>query len=222
VKFRNRYVAIIFSSLLCITGCNSSEPEVIEPTGPQAPAPPTAQEIAQKIILEAQLDMDVPPPGARFPNTMRQNMLNILQSATTTNAADPVGKEALVHVVGRIDKRIRDFSQAEAWQHVMVFTDAHAIFQPGSKKYASLRAEAHTELSKPKVNVTGMPTIEGRQLILLSFYIPITDKSYKERVQVGDEIHGLKVINIFGLDRGVTLEYLETGERFVAFLPGSL
>lgn len=222
MDFRNKCLAVLFFSFVAIVGCDSGEPDVVQPTGPDAPAPPTAQEIAKKIILEAQLDMAIPIAGSRFPISIRQNMLNILQTAKTTHATDPVGKKALEHVVGRIDKRIRDFSRAEAWQHVMVFTDAHGIFKPQSKKYGSLRDEAYTQLSKPRVSVTGMPIIEGRQLILLSFYIPITDKRYKERVQIGDEVHGLKVINVFGRDRGVTLEYLETGERFVAFLATSL
>jgi hypothetical protein len=49
----------------------------------------------------------------------------------------------------------------------------------------------------------------------------MTDKYYKETVQVGDEIHGLRVVNVFGQDRGVTLEYLETGELFVAYMQRS-
>ena len=148
-------------------------------------------------------------------------MLEVLRVAKAQNAGDLVGKEALEHVVGRIDKRIREFTHAEAWQHVMVFIEAHEIFMQDSKKYGSLKDEAFIQLRKPKVTVTGLPVIEGRQLILLTLYVPITDKTYKERVLVGDELHGLKVVNIFGNDRGVTLEYLETGERFVAYLPGA-
>jgi hypothetical protein len=193
----------------------------VEPVDPSLPPPPTAQEIAQKIIADAQLDIPVPAGRGRFPASVKSSMLGVLRSAKTEHSATPIGKEALEHVVGRLDKRIGDFSDVKAWQYIMVFIEAREIFEPNSKQYGSLKDEAYTQLMKPEVKVTGLPTIDGRKLILLLFYLPMTDKYYKETVQVGDEIHGLRVVNVFGQDRGVTLEYLETGELFVAYMQRS-
>lgn len=210
-----RYISV-FCIAVSLIGC---EPKEVEPVvDPNAPPPPTAQQIAQKIVFDAQLDMPIPPPNTRFPTSVRTSLLQVLRTAKNQNAVDPVGKEALEHVVGRLDRRIREFREAKAWQHVMVFLDAHAIFKPDSRKYASLREEAIIELRKPQVMVTGLHDMQGRELIMLNMYVPLTDSRYKEKVQVGDEIHGLRVVDIFGENRGVTLEYLETGEKFVAYL----
>ena len=219
VNYRFSSFAMILCSLVAIVGCGS-EPEV-EPVDPSLPPPPTAQEIAQKIIADAQLDMPVPVGPGRFPASVRSSMMSILQAAKTEHSADPIGKKALEHVVGRIEKRIRDFSNAKAWQYTMVFIEAHELFKPNSGKYGSLKDDAYTQLMKPEVKVTGLPMIDGRKLILLSFYLPMTDQHFKERVQVGDEVHGLKVVSIFGRDRGVRLQYLETGEFFVAYMPSA-
>lgn len=216
VSCRFPVVALVICSLLAIVGCES-EPEV-EPVDPSLPPPPTAQQIAQKIVADAQLDMPIPVGNGRFPASVKSAMLGILQSAKTEHSATPVGKKALEHVVGRIEKRIRDFDNVEAWQYTMVFIEAHEIFEPNSGNYGSLKDEVYTQLMKPVVKITGLPVINDRQLILLTFYLPLTDKRYKEKVQIGDEVHGLRVVDIFGQNRGVTLEYLETGERFVAFM----
>lgn len=218
MNFRFIYFALMLCCLISIAGCTQKDKK--KPVDPNAPPPPTAQEIAQKIILDAKLDIRIPGPEARFPIPQRNAMLSKLRNLKTKHSADPVGKEALDHVVSRIDKRIRDSRQAGAWQYVTAFIDAYAIFRPNSKKYGSLKDEALTELRKPRVTVTGLPVIKNRQLIKLSLYIPIEDRSYKEQVEIGDEIHGLKVLDIFGQNRGVVLEYLETGERFNAFMPG--
>lgn len=204
---------------VALVGC-TPEPEP-EPVDPNLPPPPTAQDIAQAIITEVGLDMPLPAPGQRFAGPMRSQMVNALQVKRDVNNADPVGKEALGHVKSRIDKRIREFSDVGAWQYVMVFIDLHKILAPDSTKYASLQEDAYIQLKKPKVTLTGMHSQNGRRVIAMIFYIPATDKTHKElRLAIGDEIHGLKLLNVFGNNRGVTIEYLETGERFVSYLPG--
>ncbi|MFP6584220.1 MAG: hypothetical protein VCD00_16915 [Candidatus Hydrogenedentota bacterium] len=215
----SKLVSLVALCLLVVfVGCTpESEPE---PVDPNLPPPPTAQDIAQVIITEVGLDMPIPLPDQRFTAAARIQMMNALQTKHDLNNADPVGKEALGHVKSRVDKRIREFNNAGAWQYVMVFIDLHKILSPDSTKYASLQEDAYIQLKKPQVTLHGMPRLDGRQVILMTFYIPATDTTFKERLSIGDEIHGLKLVNVFGNNRGVTIEYLETGERFVSYLPG--
>ena len=53
---------------------------------------------------------------------------------------------------------------------------------------------------------------------MLSIYVPLTSETFKETLSVGEEAHGIKFLGVFGENRGVRLEYLETGERYTALL----
>ena len=211
-------LAVWMIVLVFLAGCG--EPEVVEPVDPELPPPPTPQEVAQSIITEVNLDMPIPPAGQRFPIQARNEMIDALQAKKNIHNADVTGKEALEHVRGRIDKRIREFSGANAWQHVMVFIELHEVLSPDSTKYASLRDDAIIQLKKPQLKLHGLPVLDGRQVIVMTFYIPATDETHKEWLSIGDQIYGMKLVDVFGNNRGVTMEYLETGERFVSYLPG--
>lgn len=215
------YTSMFVACAVTIVGCLPKE-KVPEPTGPEVPPPPTPQEIAQSIITEAQLDMPIPPKEARFPKVIENNLLSILRKAKTRNGNSEDGRKAIGHVIIRIDKRIREFSDAEAWTHVMVFIKARKVFEPNNDQYLSLKDAAETELRKPRVTVKGLPDIDGVQLVILDFYIPLTDETFRnEKLRIGESIHGIKILSIFGKRRGVMLQYIETGERYVAFLPSS-
>jgi hypothetical protein len=55
-------------------------------------------------------------------------------------------------------------------------------------------------------------------MAMLSIYIPMSSQTFKETLSVGDEAHGVQFLGVYGENRGVRLEYLETGERYVALL----
>lgn len=221
MKFTGWTIRILFVCVaISMMGC-IQEAEVLEPTGPPAPLPPTPQEIAQSIITEAQLDMRIPPKNTRFPKAIENNLLSILSKAKSANSQTESGREAIQHVILRIDRRIREFADAEAWTHVMVFIKARAVFEPNNQQYLALIDDAKTELRKPVVTVRGLPDIDGVQLVILDFHIPLSDETFRrEKLRLGDKAHGIKILSIFGKRRGVMLQYMETGEKYVAFLPG--
>ena len=101
-------------------------------------------------------------------------------------------------------------------------TDAHLIFKPGSGKFNHTRDKAILELRKPRVTVRGLPEFDGRKVAMISIYLPLTSQTYFERMAIGEEMHGVRLLSVFGEDRGVRMEYLETGERFVAYLPAAM
>ena len=212
-----------FGLLVCvvlIAACSPPEEEVEEASGPEAPPPPTPQEIAQSIITELNLDMTAASTGGRLSNTVRQQMLNSLHDKVNLHNGSEDGKKAMEFVKQRVEKRIRDFSNEDAWQHVLVFIDLHKVFDPDSRKYGSLQEEAFQQLKKPKLALKGMPVLDGQRIIILDFEFPLDNSRAQERVAIGDELHGVRVVDVFGNNRGVTVEFLETGERDVVFLKG--
>ena len=204
-----------------IIGCTREEPPPPPPT-PELPPPPTPQEIAQGIIDSAQLDMPLPPKDAQFPKAVEKNLMRILSDEKNEHSLTESGKEALQHVIGRVDRRIMDFADAEAWSYVVTYLAAREVLDENNDQYLALRDQAIKELQKPTITVKGLPEIKQTQYAVLNFHIPLTDEKFENlRLRLGDVAHGVKVISIFGKKRGVTLEYLETGEQYVAYLPSN-
>ncbi len=218
-----RYAAALIVLMLVLTGCGDilgPRPEKKTDVDPNAPPEPTAQDIANKIINDAQLDTPIPLPGGSFSPALKTNMLNMLRTAKAQYSADSKGQEALRFVEQRIDRRIKEFKNAEAWEHVMAFTDAFLVFKPESKKYNRLREQALVQLRKPRLTLRGLPILQGQKVALVRFYIPLDNSTYNERMFIGEELHGIKLRSVFGDDLGINVEYLETGERYVVYMPG--
>jgi hypothetical protein len=207
-------VLVIFSS-----GCTPSEPAKPAPVvDPNAPPPPTPEQISKRVITELGLDQPLPPPGSRLAAAARGNVLDMFRRQQAELSKTPAGTAALTIIQKVLEDRISAYERGEFWEHVVTYTDAFAIFQPASKKYERLQERALRELRRPRVTVKGLPEADGHKMALLNIYIPLTSESFDERLSVGEEIHGIKFLGIFGNDRGVRLEFLETGERYIAYM----
>jgi hypothetical protein len=148
VVYRIVRLSMVVISCAFFAGCLPAEDKdvmTVDPSAPVVPPPPTAQEIAREIITNAQLDMPIPRNGARMPKAISEKLLDSLRSAKSEHGHTETGQEAIRHVTLRIEKRIRDFTDAEAWTHVMTFLDARAIFESDNRQYLSLRDEAEKD-----------------------------------------------------------------------------
>jgi len=183
---------------------------------------PTPDERAQLIIQEAQLNAPIPARGSSLPPSVRQTILDLLRREKNRLQGTEDGDKILAIVAREVDSRVREFERAELWEHVLTMTDAHLIFKPGSSKFNHTRDKAILELRKPRVTVRGLPEFDGRKVAMLSIYLPMTSKTYFERMAIGEEMHGVRLLSVVGEDRGVRMEYLETGERFVAYIPAAM
>lgn len=210
-------VAIVFGIL---PGCGGgSEPAQPSQTGDAAaPPPPTPEEIARRVITDLELDAPLPARGARLPASVRATMLSQFDQQKATLSKTPEGQAALEIVKQKTEDRIEALCNAQLWEHVVAYTDAYARLDPDAKKFDEMRAKAEVELRKPRVKVTGLPQVNGHQVAMLSIYIPLTSETHKETLSVGEEMHGVKFLGVFGENRGVRLEYIETGERYTALL----
>ncbi len=209
--------------LVALSGCEEQTARE-RPQRPELeqPPPPSPEEIAQKIITDAQLDAPMPAAGSSLPPSVRQTILDLLRREKNRLQGTEDGDRALAIVARKVDERVRRYERAELWEHVLTMTDAHLIFKPGSAKFNHTRDKALTEVRKPRVTVRGLPEFDGRKVAMLTIYLPMTSQTYFERMAIGEEMHGVRFLSVFGEDRGVRMEYLETGERFVAYLPAAM
>lgn len=221
-----RFHSYAFIAVLAMAGCVAfpgcdtqpgARPD--QPESPEAPPPPTPEEIAQKEISDLGLDQALPRRGARLSAGMRQNILSQFRSTKNRLSGKPEGEAALEIIKTRLEERIRAAERNELWEHTLTYIDAHGILDPDSKKFSFVRDRALTELRKPRVTVRGLPEFDGQKIAMLSIYLPMTSETHFERMRVGEEMHGIKLLGIFGEDKGVRIEYLETGDREVVYLP---
>lgn len=220
--FKFALLALVVATL-SLSGCESkSDRERPERPDIEAPPPPSPEEIAKRIVEEAQLNAPIPKRGSSLPPSVRQTILDLLRRENNRLKGTEDGDRALAIVARRVDDRVREFERAELWEHVLTMTDAHLIFKPGSSKFNHTRDKAVLELRKPRVTVHGLPEFDGRKVAMLSIYLPMTSETFSERMSIGEEMHGVRLLGVFGEDRGVRMEYLETGERFVAYIPAAM
>lgn len=215
------FVAAIAVSLsVGMVGCGGpSEPAQPNPTSDASlPPPPTPEELAKRVIKDLGLEEPLPAPGARIPASVKGTTLGQFEQQRNTLSKTPEGKAALEIVKARLHDRINALYNAQMWEHVLLYTDAFARLDPQIKKYDDMRAEATIQLRKPRVTVHGLPQVDGHQLAVLSIYVPLDGKTYDERLSVGEEMHGIKFLDVYGANRGITYEYLETGDKYIALM----
>lgn len=210
-RIMRRLTVLLAVLLIAIAGCEKEEEE--EPLVEEAP-PPSPQEIAQKIIRELDLTAPIPPPEWNMPKEVIPGYLSAFRSARSQHSSTMEGKEALRIVSRAVDKRLNRMEEAEHWDAILLLCDVHEILNPGSTKFNLSREKAEVELRKPRVTVKGIMEAAGQKVAFLHYYLPLTGERFDERVRVGEEFYGLRLLNIIGMDRGVRLEYLETGESF--------
>lgn len=212
----------VLAAMVALSGCEDQAAlRRAERKTQEQPPPPSPEEIAQKIIADAQLNAPMPEEGSSLPPSVRQTMLDLLRREKNRLQGTEDGDEALAIVARKVDERLRQYERAELWEHVLTLSDAHLIFKPGSRQFNHTRDKALTELRKPRVTVKGLPEFGGQKIAMLSFYLPMTNETYDEHMAFGEEKYGVRLLGVFGEDRGVRMEYLETGERFIAYVPSA-
>lgn len=207
-----RFAIALAILLVLFVGCPAEEEE--EPTEGEPP-PPTPEEIAAKITNEIGFNNPLPAPGSVLKKEDGDRWLSKVRSAYAQNSRTPEGKKALRMILSKIDERARYAEQIEGWKYVLVYCEAHDVFNPGSTKFDRLKKRADVELRKPKVRIKGLPEAQGEVVAMLVFTFPLTGQSIDDiRMRVGEELHGLRLVDVVGNNKGLIFEYLETGETF--------
>lgn len=210
-------ITLIVLLVAFLAGCEKEAEEVVEPA---APPPPTPLEIADEFFATTGLNAPPPAPGTPLPPGYAQRFVGVVKNFRQANASGAEGKGAITIVSRKIDERITGFERVFLWEWVLAYSDGHVALHPDSTKWAISRERAIVALKKPKVTIKGLPEVLGEKVALLDFFLRAEGKRYSERLRIGDEMHGLKFVKVIGRDRGVMMEYLETGETFEVMMGG--
>ena len=211
MRYLRSYLVLL---TVLLSACKEKEPE-----GPPPPPPPTPQEIAAKLATEWQLNAPLPPPGIQIAPQAARQYIGTIRSGVTEHSATPEGKEALRIVSRQLDQRLRSMENNELWGPALLLCDAHAVLNPGSHRFDLTRERAVVELKKPQVTVDGFyeDIASGQTAAFLSYYLPLEGATHKEKVRLGEEMYGLKFVEIIGKNQGITFEYVATGDTFDVF-----
>lgn len=199
-------------------GC-ADKPEVV--AEPDAPPPPTPREIADKFLTASRLNGPPPSPGTPLPPGAAKKLVGQVKNFAKVNSKTPEGKGAVTIVARKVNELITACEGGNLWEWALVYIDADSALNPGSEKWASTRERAILALKKPKVTIKGLTEVLGEKVVLLDFALRAERKHYSERLRIGDEMHGLKFIKVVGRDRGIIMEYIETGETFEVMMGSS-
>ena len=214
------FLPALLAVALFLPGCAEEEaPQVVTPSR-TAPPPPTPEEIASKIASEMGLGVSLPPPGSTLPPGSAAAFKADITRVKNEQMGAEEGAVVLGILSGKFEDRIRQVERGKLWHHVLIYEEAYRVLNPGSQKFKRQRDKAIIELKRPSVILTGF-MYDGRNeytIAFLEIHMPLEDMLYEERVRLGEEIHGLKLIKIIGNNQGVTFEFLESGDIFDVYM----
>ncbi len=130
----------------------------------------------------------------------------------------PNWKEALTGFAGSVSAKTKSVydtakTDEDAWPKVRIWCEVLAAVDPDNVKLKLYRQKATAEINKPKVTFKGHMVAAGTDTIFIDIEVPKEGKTYSEKVRVGQEIHGIKIIEMIGAGKGIVIEYLETNDR---------
>jgi hypothetical protein len=198
-----------------IIGCAGEVLEE-EPIEEVAPPPPTPEEVAEKIINDLQLMTPLPPPGTTIPPEIIAKMKTSLQGEKARLSATEDGKRALAIVSQRVDSRARQCFNNQLWPFVLAISDMHIILNPGSKKFDIERNRAVAELSRPIIVIKGILNdgATNRPLARLEITLPLENRTVTESMKQGEQLYGVRFVEVIGHSQGIVFKYLETDDLF--------
>ncbi|MCH7909055.1 MAG: hypothetical protein IIB38_05495 [Candidatus Hydrogenedentes bacterium] len=203
-----------------LPSCAEEEAPQVVATTRMAPPPPTPEEIAGSIVDEMGLSAPLPPPGSTLPPGSAAAFKADITRVKNEQMATEEGVAVLGIISGKLENRIRQVERSKLWHHVLIYEEAYRVLNPRSQKFKRQRDKAIIELKRPSVSLTGF-MYDGRNDFTIAFLeinMPLEDILYEERMRLGEEIHGLKLIKIIGNNQGVTLEFLESGDVFDVYM----
>ena len=224
----------IYALLVVVVAVASSGCDTIKEIGnaPPPEVPPTPSEIARTVLDEAKMSGPLPAKGTRLSKNERKATLAVLRRAHTKYSAipdpettkDPHFNEDVLNILdSTVDIRMDTARKAKRWKHVLLYADAHLIFHPNSDRYKVPREMAEVELSKPEVSIRALFEDDNIQVAILDFHIPLTDETFKSlELEMGDALHGMRFLEVIGLDRGVRMLNEESKEIVNVYFPRSL
>lgn len=225
------YVLTVVTIVVAASGCDSVKK--LGSTPPPEP-PPSPKEIAQPILAEANMSGRLPPQGTRLSNAEMGRTLTVLRKARTKHAPkeDPeadeenaFNEEVLKIINRKISDRLEEAEETKLWKHVLLYSDAHLIFHPESKRYKIPREIAVTELKKPEVTIRALFEDADTEVwtAILDFHIPLTDETFKVvELEMGNVVHGMRFVNVIGLERGIRMKNESSKEMLNVYFPHSL
>lgn len=223
------YALLIAFAVVTTAGCDSIK-EI--GSAPPPEPPPTPNAIAQAILANVQMTGPLPPEGTRLTNEETEAVLTVLRQAHMKHSEnldpkDPeviqFNEEVLTIVDRAIEDRFEKARKAKLWKHALLYADAYAIFHPKSTRFSVSRELAVKELSKPEVSIRALFEDDDVRVAILDFHIPLTDETFKSlELEQGKSLHGMRFVEVIGLDRGIRMQNEETRAFVNVYFPHSL
>ncbi|MBI4556849.1 MAG: hypothetical protein HY706_04635 [Candidatus Hydrogenedentes bacterium] len=207
---------VAVSVALALSGCQKKE-EAKKPAEPsQAKPEPTPEEIAMELRAAFQPVAAFVDTGGAIPQELKDQALSQLRTGKAKHQGTANGKKALAKIGDECEDKIKQASEAKLWYKVLLYCEALETLEPSNTVFVRYRDRATKEINKPRVTVKGIITDEttGSTNVSLQIYDPPTGKTETIWMREGEEHKKLRLIRIIGVNRGVEMEYLETGDKF--------
>lgn len=159
----------------------------------------------------------------RMDEEKANQFVSALAQSVSKNRSAENGPKAIDRLKSQCVGYAKRAERQALWHGVALFARIHQMLEPGSVKLKRLAEHAALELSKPIVDVTGFAGVPGDPNIFVHVYLPLEGVMLGVKiVREGEEFlnppYTLRVVEIIGKFRGVTFEYMASGDRFDVML----
>lgn len=206
-------VVLILSTVLM--GCG--RPKTVKIDIPKsAPVQETPETIATKLRTPLAPLLTV-GPGAEIPQSVRQQVVQTMQSVCAMHRTTENGKQAIERVAAEVEMVVDKARDAKLWSLALAGAEVYEVLVPGNNKYGRLKQICNAYLMMPKVTIKGFFNVDLEKDEIYAFlnvsHANGTTKSVKARV--GEEFEGFRFVRIIGEQQGIELEYLGLPGEFV-------
>ena len=208
---KKNFLLTVVLMMVLIIGCGEKDGPV--DTEGELPPPPTAEEIASDIRTAFEGQLTEMATGKRLTRKIGDDACSALRSKVNANRAEENGPEAISKVSFEVEQIARIAHSAEKWDIAMLGCLLYETIEPSSTTLARIKKRSDLEIKRPRISDLGFVTMGGETTVFLKAAL-YDGRIFDRQVTVGEEFFGLRLESIIGRQRGISLEYIETGQLF--------
>lgn len=215
-----RLLAFLFIALIGVTGCQQQEPEPVEP---EAPPPPTCDEIYQELRGALQPLFAAVDQNIGIEDAVREGMVANFGGIRAKHTASENGPCALDRMANEMTRLIREGVEYDRWRAVKGACQIYGVIRPGDNRHAETERKADLIMARPIVKSKGFFESDGYLYAFLEVIDRDTRRVTTYRVREGEEFHDiLRLERIVGNQQAVEIWYEPLGDTWEVLAPREL
>jgi len=215
-----RLLSLAFISIIALAGCQQEPPE---PAQPEAPPPPTCEEVYQELKRGLAPLYAAVHQNLGIEDPAREAMVASFAQMRAQHSATENGPCGLEKIASDMTDLIREAKEYDRWRAVKGACQIYRTVRPGDTRHAEDERRADLIMARPIVRSRGFFESDGYLYAFLEVLDRDTGRITTYRVREGEEFHDiLRLERIIGNQQKVEIWYEPLGDTWEVLSPKEL